>query len=243
MKRAENWWGAMAFLGLTLLNPIMALGGGVDDLQAMLSDKYRTDLIGFVETRAGARLQDDPYQKDASLGEVRLQVDMNSDLDFGVLKLKSDLLGDLVAEEAIVELRELNLLLFPHDMIDVKVGRQVLTWGTGDMLFVNDLFPKDWKSFFVGRDVEYLKAPADALKTSVFMDLFNLDLIYVPRFNGSEYIDGSRLSYWNGLLGRTAGRDFIFVDDERNRFFKDDEVHARLNRNIGGLELDGYGYY
>jgi len=233
----------VAFLGLILLNPITAVGGGVDELQATLSDKYRTDLIGFVETRAGARLQDDPYQKDASLGEVRLQVDLNSDLDFGVLKLKSDLLGDLVTEEAIVELRELNLLFFPHDMIDVKVGRQVLTWGTGDLLFVNDLFPKDWESFFIGRDVEYLKAPSDALKTSVFMDLFNLDLIYVPRFNGSEYIDGSRISYWNGLLGRTAGRDFIFVDDERNKAFEEDEVHARLNKNVGGLELDGYGYY
>ncbi|MDF1576855.1 MAG: hypothetical protein P1P81_00240 [Desulfobulbales bacterium] len=242
-KTVNKWFRPALFSGLILLTPLMAFSGGLDDLQARLSDEYRTDLIGFIETRAGVRLRDDPSQKDASLGEVRLQMDLNSDLDFGILKLKTDLLGDLVTEEAIVELRELNLLFFPHDMIDVKAGRQVLTWGTGDLLFINDLFPKDWESFFIGRDVEYLKAPSDALKSSVFTDLFNFDLIYVPRFNGSEYIDGSRISYWNGVLGRTSGRDFIFVDDERNKAFEEDEVHARLNKNLGGLELDGYGYY
>ena len=25
---------------------------------------------------------------------------------------------------------------------DVKVGRQVVTWGTGDLLFINDVFPR-----------------------------------------------------------------------------------------------------
>jgi len=221
----------------------MAVAGSLDDLRAMLSDKYRTDLAGFIDARTGVRLQNDQYQKDASLAETRLQVDLNTDLGWGIFKLKTDLVGDAVTEEARGELREFNLLFFPADMVDMKVGRQVLTWGTGDLLFINDLFPKDWESFFIGRDVEYLKAPSDAIKTSFFTDLLNFDLVYVPRFNGSEYIDGSRISYWNGLLGRTAGRDFVFADDELNRFGKDDEVHARISKNINGLELDGYGYY
>ena len=34
---------------------------------------------------------------------------------------------------------------------DVKIGQQVLTWGTGDYVFLNDLFPKDYPSFFAGR--------------------------------------------------------------------------------------------
>ena len=35
---------------------------------------------------------------------------------------------------------------------DLKIGQQVLTWGTGDYVFLNDLFPKDYQSFFSGRD-------------------------------------------------------------------------------------------
>ena len=52
--------------------------------------------------------------------------------------------------------------------LDVKLGRQVLTWGTGDLLFLNDLFPKDWVSFFAGRDDEYLKAPSNTLRATQY---------------------------------------------------------------------------
>jgi hypothetical protein len=209
---------------------------GLEDFRSMLADSYRTELNGFIEARAGARLQDDPYQKSTSVGEVRMQLDLTTDLDWGVFRLKGDLLGDLVTEEVVAELRELNLAFSPLEFMDLKLGRQVLTWGTGDLLFINDLFPKDWQSFFIGRDDEYLKAPSDALKASLFLEAFDLDLIYVPLFNGSVHIDGSRISYW-------PGHDFVFPVEEKNSVFKEDEVHLRLARNIDGLELAAYGYY
>jgi len=208
-----------------------------------LSDKYGIDLYGFIEARQGWRLQDDPYQKDVSISEIRMQLDLSRDADWGIIKLKGDLVADRVEEKAYAELRELNLAFSPLDFMDVKVGRQTLTWGTGDLLFINDLFPKDWKSFFIGRDDEYLKAPSDAIKGSIFFDLFDIDLVYSPAFNASRYIDGTRLSYWNSLLGRTAGRDFIFVDHERNSYFRDDGYAVRLSKNIGGVELGLYGYH
>jgi len=140
-------------------------------------------------------------------------------------------------------LREANISLSPLDFVDLKIGRQVLTWGTGDLLFINDLFPKDWESFFIGRDDEYLKVPSDAVKFSFFLDKVNLDVIYSPLFNSSVYIDGSRLSYWNPILGRTAGRDFIFSDDDRNRFYHDSEFALRAYKNVRGTEFALYGYY
>ncbi|MBI3067936.1 MAG: hypothetical protein HYY79_03365, partial [Betaproteobacteria bacterium] len=42
--------------------------------------------------------------------------------------------GDLVAEKAAL-----------------RVGRQVITWGVGDLLFIHDTFPKDWRAFFTGQ--------------------------------------------------------------------------------------------
>ena len=213
------------------------------ELQNSLLDNYDLELAGFMEFRSGWRLQDDPYEKDAALGEARIQLDLGHDLGWGLIKIKGDFGNDFVTNEAITDLREMHLSFSPLDNADVKIGRQVLTWGTGDLLFINDLFPKDWESFFIGRDDEYLKAPSDALKTSFFFDQANLDLIYVPKFNNSNYIDGSRISYWNNVLGRTAGRDYIFADDERNKVFSDSELAARLYRNIGGKEVALYGYY
>ncbi len=213
------------------------------EFQDNLYDGYGVELYGFTEFRQGWRLQSDPHERAASISEMRLQLDAGKDIDFGVLKLKGDLVEDLVSDSGRAELREFNLAMSPLTFLDVKVGRQVLTWGTGDLLFINDLFPKNWESFFIGRDDEYLKAPSDAVKLSFFLNVANLDLVYVPVFNGSVYIDGSRISYWSAMNGRQAGRDFIFGDHERNRFFQDDELALRIYKNIGGAELAFYGYY
>lgn len=210
--------------------------------QDNLYDNFGIDLFGFVEARQGFRLRDAPTQKSSSISEMRGQLDMGRNFGWGEIKLKGDLVADQVMEEGRAELREFNIWFSPLDFIDVKAGRQVLTWGTGDLLFINDLFPKDWESFFTGRDDEYLKAPADAVKLSFFADAVNVDLIFQPLFNGSVYIDGSRLNYWNGMIGRAAGQDFIFDDQRRNRFFEDGEVSVRLSKNISGVELALYGF-
>jgi hypothetical protein len=234
---------SLLFFALIVIFSSSTVAEALPDIKEFLYDEYQIDAYGFLEARGGLRLQNDPYEKDATIAEVRLQTDLSRDFDRVELKLKFDLLGDRVIEEFDADLREFTLAFTPLDIMDVKVGRQVLTWGTGDMLFVNDLFPKDWVSFFIGRDSEYLKAPTDAVRASLFFDALDVDLVYVPKFVGSEYIDGSRLSYWNSFLGRTAGRDFVFHDEYPNDFGKDAEYSVRLSKNITGIELALYGYY
>jgi hypothetical protein len=106
--------------------------------------------------------------------------------------------------------------------MDLKIGRQILTWGTGDLLFINDLFPKDWNSFFIGRDEEYLKAPSDGIRVSLYTKLINLDIVYTPRFDADRFIDGRRISYWNETLGRRAGRDAPVKAIIPDNWFSDD---------------------
>jgi hypothetical protein len=233
----------ISYFGLILPFSSPAWAEGLEDLKDLLYDKYEIDAHGFLEARGGVRIQEDPYEKGTSIGEMRLQTDLSRYFESVELKIKFDLLGDTVLDEVDLDLRDLYLSFSPLDIMDVKVGRQILTWGTGDLLFVADSFPKDWVSFFIGRDTEYLKAPSDAARISLFFDFFNLDLVYIPKFNGSVYIDGSRLSYWNPLLGRIAGRDFIFHDHRPDDFGTDSEYALRLTKNIEGTELALYGYY
>jgi len=114
--------------------------------------------------------------------------------------------------------------------------------GTGDLVFINDLFPKDWQSFFIGRDTEYLKAPSDALKVSLFGDFANLDVVYTPQFDSDRFISGRRISYWNSNLTRIAGRDAIQHTDKPDRWFRDDEIAIRLYKNINNYEYALYAY-
>jgi len=197
---------------------------------------------GFYEVRGGYRLQEDKYEKDMSIMEGRFQFDLFSYFDWGDVKVKGDVLGDMVTEEGDFDLREANIFTRPTDFMDVKVGRQVLTWGTGDLIFINDMFPKDWQSFFIGRDTEYLKAPSDAAKVSLFGESVNLDIAYTPRFDPDRYISGERISYWNSNRGRTAGQDAIVHPDEPDEWFRDSEIAARLYKNIDNYELAFYGY-
>ena len=210
------------------------------------------NLNGFWETRAGVRLYQDRYEGDTPLGETRLQLEISKAWDKAAFNVTADFLYDWVYDhhsidletgEGWLDLRQANISLTPVDFLDIKVGRQILTWGTGDLIFINDLFPKDWDSFFIGRDTEYLKAPSDAIKFSFYGKLVNLDFVYTPRFDADRYIDGRRISYYNAMLGRRAGEDAIIHVDKPDSWFRDDEFAGRLFKNIKGYELAIYGYW
>ena len=209
-------------------------------------------LTGFLEGRGGVRLRRDPQQRDASLAETRLQLEAEKFLPGLALLVKADFLYDALADrhaidletgDGFIDLREANAVFSPTPIMDAKVGRQILTWGTGDLIFVNDLFPKDWNAFLVGRDVAYLKAPSDALKLSTFTDWANLDIVYMPVFDADRFVDGRRVSYFNSALGRLAGRDAIVRVDRPAAWFRDDEWALRLYRNLGAYEAALYGYH
>ncbi|HUW18446.1 MAG TPA: hypothetical protein VMW16_04015 [Sedimentisphaerales bacterium] len=219
--------------------PVKAQEDNANNPASLLSN---LDVHGFYEMRAGYRTRNDPHGKDMSIMENRLQLDLSSFLDWADFKFKGDLTGDLVMEEADFDVREACMSARPLDFMDLKVGRQILTWGTGDLVFINDLFPKDWQSFFIGRDVEYLKAPSDAAKASLFSEWVNLDIVFTPQFDPDRYITGERISYWNSGYGRLAGRGAIIHTDKPNRWFRDSEIAARLYKNIKNYEFAMYGY-
>ena len=210
------------------------------------------DVSGFWEIRGGVRTQQDSHQRDASIGETRMQLRLEKTVEPFTFKLTTDLLLDPVLDRhrvdldegsGFLDLREASALVRPLPFMDVKVGRQILTWGTGDLVFINDLFPKDWDAFFIGRDTEYLKAPSDAVKVSLFSSVANLDVVYTPQFDADRFIDGRRISYWNNRLGRRAGRDAVVEADRPKRWFRDDEIAWRVYRNVQGYELAAYGYH
>jgi hypothetical protein len=208
-------------------------------------------IAGFWDTRAGSRLQDDPHQDRLSLAETRLQLQAMRYWPGGSFDLKVDFLGDAAAEdrgldlrrgEGPVDLRSAHVSISPLPSVDLRIGRQVLTWGTGDQLFINDMFPKDWESFFIGRDTEYLKAPSNSAKASVYTSAVNLDLVYTPRFNPDRYIDGQRVSYYSANLGRRAGEDDVLDTEIPGDWLSDDEIALRLYKNVSGMELAAYAY-
>lgn len=221
---------------------------------------WRDHLSGFAEARVGDYLGSRDTQPWASLTEARLQlaaeapfnVALGAQRDLqGQINMTTDLIGDAIADdqgvdlsrgEGWIDLREANLAFRAGEQADLKIGRQILTWGTGDLLFINDLFPKDWNSFIVGRDDEYLKAPSDAVKVSLFGERVNLDLVYTPRFDADRFIDGQRVTYFSPVAGEIVGTNGVVQAEIPDQAFQDDEIALRLHRLIGATELALYAY-
>jgi len=204
-------------------------------------------ISGFWEARAGFRTQSDSHERGTSIGESRLQLEFQKEFEHITANLTTDLLYDTVDQQRHInleqgkgwfDLREANIEFSPTDFMDVKLGRQILTWGTGDLLFINDMFSKDWNSFFNGRDEEYLKAPSDAIKTSFFSSMANVDLIINPHFDADRYIDGRRISFFNPMLGEISGQNSIIKTDQPHG----SEVSLRIYQTVGTYELALYGY-
>ncbi|MCK5351506.1 hypothetical protein KAJ77_02955, partial [bacterium] len=214
-------------------------------------DSSPVEFGGFLDARLGFRTSDDPNQADSTIRELRIQLELQKDWDIVSLRTVADLLFDPVADDdrldlengdGALDLREASILYRASSWMDIKAGRQVLTWGTGDLIFINDLFPKDWNSFFIGRDLEYLKAPSDAVKVSLYTASVNLDVAYTPKFDSDRYIDGRRISYYHPALGDIVGRNEPLITEDPDDWFEDDEIAARLYWNLGSWETALYGY-
>lgn len=198
--------------------------------------------VGFVELGFGSRWREDPaVGRYATLGELRWRIERSWEPGKSRIDLRADLVGDAVLDEFDAELRELAWGV-PLGNTDLRIGRQVLTWGTGDLVFLNDLFPKGWVSFFIGRDDEYLKQPSNAIRVTSYTDWVNIDLVAMPIFAPDEYLTGARLSFFSPQAGMIVAPDPPLDAQEPSTSLSNTEWALRLFRTIGSNELALYGY-
>jgi len=201
---------------------------------------------GFVQVNYAARpdfapspdrdgLGDDGFV----LGEERLQLKLAARSAGGAwgLLAKPELFHDAVSEQAGTNLRE-GYLDLAHDAWDVRIGRQIITWGVGDLVFINDVFPKDYAAFFSGRPLEYLKRGVDALDANYQSETLSAELAIVPAgFFGSDNLP-------------PRGRFFQFdpfpalprATAEPAARFSNTEAALRLHGTMAGTELAVYAY-
>ena len=207
------------------------------------------ELHGFMEGAYGTRIDDNPAMgdNDNTLGETRVQLQAQhfgeSAEFFGSIDFLRDAVDDGVFS---AQIREAYMKFRIGTKADIKVGRQVVTWGTGDMLFINDIFPKDYVSFFTGREDQYLKSPSDALLMKFFTPVFDIDVAAIPYFDPDRMPTGLRLSSFNPLAGGIVGASALPAPDRPSGKLSDGEVALRLYRYLGSFQLTGYfshGYY
>ncbi|MDO8445734.1 MAG: hypothetical protein Q7T53_06510 [Deltaproteobacteria bacterium] len=198
------------------------------------------DLHGFLQGNYSARITGDGPPKengtDYLLSEERFQLKVSETSKDGSASffLKTDFFHDGVDEESDVEVRE-GYIDYTKGRIDLRLGRQIITWGTGDLLFINDVFPKDYEAFYSGRPLEYLKAPVDGLKVGISSDIASLEIVAIPTFEPNRLPGADRFYLYvpfPSVTNRNTERP-----DER---IGDTELAMRVYRYIGSYDLSLY---
>ncbi|MBU2978114.1 hypothetical protein [Alteromonas sp. C1M14] len=243
---------AKYLIGLLLLTgSVLAQEQQSDDLWAEMDNWEEQEVspfswAGFAEVALGRRLQrDDVIGRNTTLQDARVQLKSDYLLSSSKVSFRGDLYYDGVKNQLESQIRELywqGNLGFLGTMgrhFDLKAGQQVLTWGTGDYLFLNDLFSKDYQSFFAGRDDDYLKAPSLSVKLSGYSTLVNFDVVITPEFEPDNGINGEYFSYFSPSTGTLIADEFSVLD---SNLPDEPEYAIRLYGTLAGTELALYGY-
>ncbi|MBI4481571.1 MAG: hypothetical protein HY652_01640 [Acidobacteria bacterium] len=175
---------------------------------------------------------------DFVLGEERLRLEVSGATQSGnaLFLAKGDLFHDAVANRFDVELRE-AYAGYSRGSLEFRLGRQILTWGVGDLFFINDFFPKDWESFFSGRPMEYLKLGVDGIRTRYSSGAVNAEFLAVPFFTPDRPPSAERFFLFDPFSGVPTQRETKPASRYSNT-----ELALRLYRQVADFDVSLYAY-
>jgi hypothetical protein len=167
----------------------------------------------------------------------RVQLKAENGNDSGSMSFysKLDLFHDSVLGDNNSDLREFYID-FNFEDISLRTGRQIITWGVGDLLFINDIFPKDWVAFYSGQPLEYLKKGSDSVKLDFFFGSTTLEFI-VSDFREDRLPD-NRQFVFASPFSITTPRSIIEPDKK--------EAVFKMSDNVNGWDVAYYmarGFY
>lgn len=177
-----------------------------------------------------------PDGGDFKWAEESLQLKLDANKEPFHLFLKTDVFYDHIDEESELELRE-GYADFTFSSWDVRIGRQVITWGLGDLIFINDVFPKDYEAFFSGRPLEYLKKGVDGVKVGIYPAFASAELIIIPFFEPNNYPDDKRFRMFDPMRSVTNRKE-----EKPSTKTDNTEIALRIYRDVAGFDGSIYLY-
>ena len=202
-------------------------------LLAPLGARAEVALSGFLQQNSAVdTAAANPDGGHYKLLEERAQLKLDASGGAWRLLAKGDFAYDHLGHQDRSELRE-GYVDYTADNWDMRIGRQVITWGTGDLVFVNDVFPKDYEALFAGRPLEYLKRGVDAVKLGAYPGFANFELVLSPDFRASRTPDPRRFHLYDPMPAVTD-RETVKPDQG--------DAGLRIYREVAGYDAALYLY-
>ncbi|HEC90908.1 MAG TPA: hypothetical protein ENI55_04500 [Alphaproteobacteria bacterium] len=239
MNRPSEWKMRTSALRLAVL---FSLAFSATAFAQKPGDEWGVDVNGFALGIYSARTTGNQPPggegRALLLAEERVRLDVTgwTDAVDADVRIKLDGVHDAVTNNFNLDLRE-AYIDYTKGNADFRLGRQIITWGVGDLLFINDVFPKNWVSFFSGRPLEYLKTGVDGFKARYSSRPLNAEIIIIPRFEPDTMTTPKRFFMYDDY-GSVTNRD----KDLPSTTLGNTEIGLRLYGKYGGFDLSAYAY-
>lgn len=221
-----------SFFKIVLLSCALVLGIFTREAHALDYSVH-----GFLQGNYSADVDSpNPDDEEFKWAEERAQFKLEASEEPFRLFVKTDLFFDHLDEDAEVELREAYFDV-TQPKWDLRIGRQIITWGLGDLVFINDTFPKDYMAFFSGRPLEYLKKGADSVKAGFYPEIASFELVLTPFFEPNNFPDPDRFWTFDPMPGVTNR-----VQREPAVKIENTEAALRVYRDMAGFNVSVYAY-
>jgi len=200
------------------------------------------DINGFLMGNFSGRTTGQRPSRDESsdflFSEERLRLDISgwSKSIEASAKVKSDFGHDAITSEFDIDIREAYIDYTTGDF-DFRLGRQIATWGVGDLLFINDVFPKDWVSFFSGRPLGYLKIGVDGFRTRYSSNIVNAELFVIQFFEPDNLPTSDRFFFFDPFAAVPTRNE-----EKPATTYENTELALRLYRKISDIDISVYAY-
>jgi hypothetical protein len=193
--------------------------------------KPGVEVHGFIQTNESLRpFRSGDHAAQLLKAEQRAQIELGRKWPQWEANVKLDFLYEATDRDARLDLREGYVTRYGRHL-DLRVGKQIITWGVGDLVFLTDVFPKDWAGFITGAPIEYLKKGSTALRANYEGRGGSVEAIYIPEFDRDTLPTGSRLSY------------FVPFPQATTRLLNPSrfpEYGLRLSKDMGGFSSSFY---
>ncbi len=196
-------------------------------------------LGGYVESWNHLGVKDESsWQKNDLLLRLNLNYQQNSLIrGFFSIDLLEDITPDTEInqgyeeEETDVEIHEAYLTI-DTNRFDLRIGKQIIRWGTGDEINPTDLInPEDIDEYFV-LDKEDRKIGILMVDTLFYSDIASLELVFIPRYKSAKLPPGYSIWQDTGQKEFIASLDKgeIVIDDAKkpDAKFKNSEAGGRI---------------
>lgn len=188
---------------------------------------------GFLESYYSIRLKED-HDFIGERSRLRLNV-RNSSENIYMFASLNGVSNKIIEEgdELEAEIHE-AYLEYTQPLWDVKIGRQIYSWGKADGIRITDILSPCDYSEYITRDFDEIRIPVDSVKYRYLFPMADLELVWIPTFTEAVYPKDEDNPWY---VGETYNKATINPAEKVEDKLGNSELAARLSFYLSGVDF------